>query len=123
MEEKDIIKKPYSKSGYTEETLMELMKCADDPLYFIENFVQIQHPMKGAVPFVPYPFQYDLIKAFHEHRFSISLTARQMGKTFASNTIISKNKDQIKIHKLLKTLTFREKIVDLLERWQLRLSN
>lgn len=57
------------------------MRCIDDPLFFIERFVKIQHPLKGAVPFQPYPFQVEIIKAFHEHRFSIALTARQMGKT------------------------------------------
>ena len=79
--EYEIIKKPNSVSEYTEESLTDLLRCVDDPLFFIRRFVKIQHAMRGAVPFEPYPFQVDLIRAFHEHRFSIALTARQMGKT------------------------------------------
>jgi hypothetical protein len=77
----DIIKKPYSKSGYTEETLLQLSMCVDDPMYFMRNFMHIQHPLRGAIPFEPYPFQIGLINAFHGHRFTVALTARQMGKT------------------------------------------
>jgi hypothetical protein len=79
--ELDIIKKPYSKSDYTEDRLYELARCVEDPLYFITNFMMIQHPIQGALLIEPFPFQVDLIKAFHEHRFTIALTARQMGKT------------------------------------------
>lgn len=81
MSELDIIKKPYSKSGYTEETLVELSMCVDDPMYFMETFMKIQHPMRGAIPFDPYPFQRDMINAFFNNRFTVALTARQMGKT------------------------------------------
>lgn len=77
----DIIKKPYSKSGYTEQNLLELSMCIDGPMYFMENFMKIQHPLRGAIPFEPYPFQIGMIKAFHENRFTVALTARQMGKT------------------------------------------
>jgi hypothetical protein len=77
----DIIKKPYSKSGYSEQNLLELSMCVDDPMYFMESFMKIQHPLRGAIPFSPYPFQVDMIRAFHENRFTVALTARQMGKT------------------------------------------
>jgi hypothetical protein len=79
--ELDIIKKPYTKSDYTEDRLLELAKCVEDPLYFMTKFMMIQHPIRGAQHFTPYPFQVDLIKAFHDNRFTIGLTARQMGKT------------------------------------------
>jgi hypothetical protein len=76
----DIIKSPYSKTAYTEDSMLELVRCVDDPLYFMRTFMKIQHPIRGALPFEPYPFQLNIIKAFHENRFTIALTARQMGK-------------------------------------------
>ena len=77
----DIIKKPYSKDEYTEKQLFQLARCVKDPIYFMENFMMIQHPIKGAQLIELYPFQLDLVAAFHEHRFTVALTARQMGKT------------------------------------------
>lgn len=79
--EYEITKKPHAKSSYTEGSLSDLIMCLKDPLYFMRTFVKIQHPLKGAVPFELYPFQVELIEAFHENRFTIALTARQMGKT------------------------------------------
>lgn len=79
--ELDIIKKPYSKDRFDDDRRLELMKCVESPLYFMTTFMKIQHPIRGAVPFIPYPFQVDLISAFHDNRFTIGLTARQMGKT------------------------------------------
>lgn len=77
----DIIKVPHSKTSYTEDMMLELVRCVDDPLYFMRNFMKIQHPLRGALPFDPYPFQLKLIESFHTNRFAIALTARQMGKT------------------------------------------
>lgn len=77
----DIIKKPYTKTEYSTEQLFELVQCVEDPMYFLRNFMKIQHPLKGAIPFEPYPFQIDMIRAFHDNRFTVALTARQMGKT------------------------------------------
>jgi hypothetical protein len=77
----NIVKTPHSKSSYTETSIQELIQCVEDPLYFMRTFMKIQHPLKGALPFEPFPFQLQIIKAFHENRFSIALTARQMGKT------------------------------------------
>ena len=35
----------------------EFKKCASDPLYFMENYCYIQHPIRGKLKFVLYPFQ------------------------------------------------------------------
>lgn len=78
--ELDIIKRPHSKTEYTDRDLQDLMQCVDDPLFFIKNFVRIQHPIKGSQPFNTFPFQEEMIIAFHTHRFNVTLTARQMGK-------------------------------------------
>ena len=87
-EDLDIIKKPHSKTAYTEEKMLELIQCCDDPLYFMKTFMKIQHPIRGALPFDPFPFQLRIIEAFHKNRFTIALTARQMGKAQALSTPI-----------------------------------
>jgi hypothetical protein len=115
MEEIDVIKKPYTKSGYTEETLMDLAICVDDPIYFIKKFVKIQHPLKGAVDFEPFPYQLDLINAFHYNRFVIGLTGRQLGKSLQRDSSIYCNGCQIKIGNLFKSLNIRTKLVEFLE--------
>lgn len=86
--ELDIVKKANTKSSYTEQTMMELVQCVEDPFYFMRNFMKIQHPIRGALPFEPYPFQLDIINAFHDNRFTIALTARQMGKALVLDTPI-----------------------------------
>jgi hypothetical protein len=81
---KDLIKKGHTKDAYNNEQLMHLMRCTDDPIYFIENFVKIQHATKGSVPFIMYDFQKDMVRNFSENRYTIALTGRQMGKTTTS---------------------------------------
>lgn len=92
MSEDDVIKKPNQKEIYTPEQELEIFKCSTDPLYFVENYVSIQHPLKGKVPFVPYPFQKDMIRAMHEQNRVICLTSRQMGKCISNNSLISLRK-------------------------------
>jgi hypothetical protein len=79
--ELDIVKKPNTKSSYTEQNLLDLVLCLEDPLYFMKTFMKVQHPIKGAIQFHPYPFQERMIKAFHQQRFVICMAARQSGKT------------------------------------------
>lgn len=77
----DITKKAHIVTGWTKKQIMELSLCDDDPLYFMENFMYIQHPMRGKLLFNAYDFQKEMIDTLHENRYSILLTARQMGKT------------------------------------------
>lgn len=78
----DVIKKPYSTSDYSDEQkLLDLLICAEDPLYFLKKYMRIQHALKGAIPFLPYSYQERIIIAFHEHRNNILMTGRQLGKT------------------------------------------
>lgn len=77
----DIVKKTEQHVIYSDEHLEEFFRCADDPIYFINTFVQVQHPTKGALPFHLYDYQEELISNFHNNRYSIALTGRQLGKT------------------------------------------
>lgn len=77
----DVVKKAYLKTDWTTTKLEELMQCGDDPLYFMESFMRIQHATRGALPFKAYDYQKRMIAAMNGNRFSIMMTARQQGKT------------------------------------------
>jgi hypothetical protein len=66
---------------YTEEQAVEIAKCIEDPVYFIRTYVKIVNVDKGLVPFDMWPFQEDMVRSFHNNRFSISKMPRQVGKT------------------------------------------
>ena len=54
--EGNLTKPAYAKSRYNEQQLLDLKRCADKKtgyLYFMENFVWIQHPTKGRLRFEP----------------------------------------------------------------------
>ena len=63
-----------------EHEISEWLKCKDDPIYFINNYVKI-NVVKGETPFKLYDYQEDLIRHFHENRFSICVAPRQVGKS------------------------------------------
>ena len=45
-----------------EEVLKEIVRSGKDPVYFINNYARISHPMRGLIPFKTYDFQTDLIQ-------------------------------------------------------------
>ncbi len=57
----------------------EIVKCGKEPNYFFKNYLKIQHPVKGLIPFNTYPFQDDCVDDFLDHRFNIVLKSRQLG--------------------------------------------
>ena len=57
----------------------EIIKCGQDPVYFIDKYAKIQHPIKGLVPFKLYDFQKDLTASFTKNRFTIINKGRQLG--------------------------------------------
>lgn len=67
--------------NFTQHQLSEYKKCADDPIYFIENYVKIVNVDKGLIPFILYKFQKRMIHAFQNNRFVIAKVARQSGKS------------------------------------------
>lgn len=69
---------------YTEEQVKEILKCSEDPVYFIKTYVKIVNVDKGLVPFDMWPFQENMVETFHENRFSICKMPRQVGKTTTS---------------------------------------
>ena len=97
------IKKANVETEFTTEQIMELKKCAKDPIYFIKNYCYIQHPTKGKVKFKLYDYQEEIIKAYEEHKDVIVLSARQTGKCYFFSTKI----DLIKRPKALKKIILR----------------
>ena len=82
--EGNLIKKAHATQKWSEEDLMHMAACMDPetgPKYFIENFFYIQHPTKGQIQYEPFQYQEDLLKSYHDHRFSVNMLGRQMGKT------------------------------------------
>ena len=76
-----LLKKANTKQEFTQEQVAEFIKCAEDPIYFARNYVQIVTLDKGLQPFKMYPFQEKLVKNFHNHRFNICKMPRQTGKS------------------------------------------
>lgn len=70
--------------SYTQEMLDEYDRCANDPIYFIKNYVKVVHPDRGLVLMELYEYQERMIRAYHENKRVIFLTARQQGKTTVS---------------------------------------
>lgn len=82
------LKKANAPHSYTGEQILELRKCSEDPIYFITKYCQIQHAVKGAIPFAMYPYQKRMVETFANFRQSIVLSARQTGKSWTSGAFL-----------------------------------
>ena len=71
---------------FTKKQVEEFLKCQDNPIYFIENYLQIVTLDHGLQPFKMFNFQKEMVDTFHNNRFSICKLPRQSGK---STTIIA----------------------------------
>lgn len=72
------------KHSFTQHEINEFIKCAEDPVYFAVNYMKIVNVDKGLMHFEMWDFQQDMLKTFHEKRFSICKLPRQVGKTTTS---------------------------------------
>jgi len=80
------LKKANTTQEFTEEHIVEFLKCKSDPVYFTEKHIKIVNVDEGLVSFNMYKYQKKLIKNFHKHRFNICKMPRQTGK---STTVVS----------------------------------
>lgn len=66
-----------------EEQEDEIVRCAANPIYFIETYLTIFDQTQGVagtiVPFKLFDFQKELIKSYQEHRFVVANKYRQAG--------------------------------------------
>ena len=72
-------KKQPDQPSYQEIVKQEYKKCLASPVYFMKKYVKIQHQLRGTILFNLYPFQEEVMKAFHDFDFNIILKSRQMG--------------------------------------------
>ena len=75
------LKRANTQIEFTEDQVVEFLKCKDDPVYFALNYIKIVSLDEGEVPFKMYAFQEKLVKRFHANRFNICKMPRQTGKS------------------------------------------
>jgi hypothetical protein len=76
-----LLKKPGEQMEWTPEMIEEYLKCSQDVIYFIKNYVKIVHVDHGLVPFDLWPFQIEMLNKFEDNNRAIVTTARQVGKS------------------------------------------
>ena len=80
------LKAANQKVKFTKKEIEEFIRCQDNPIYFIENYLKIVTLDHGLQPFKMFNFQKEMVDTFHSNRFSICKLPRQSGK---STTIIA----------------------------------
>lgn len=73
---------------WTPDMLKEYVKCAEDPLYFITNYIKIVHVDHGLIPLKVYDYQKEIIEKMGYSRQVAVCTSRQAGKTTTAVAII-----------------------------------
>ena len=66
---------------FTKEEIKEYMKCKEDPVYFIENYVKIITLDQGLQPFKLYDCQKEKVDVIMNNRRVVLMEGRQQGKT------------------------------------------
>ena len=75
------LKKANVAVNFTLDQVKEYVRCKEDPIYFARNYIKIVSLDHGLVPFKLYDFQEELVRSFHEKRFTICKMPRQTGKS------------------------------------------
>lgn len=84
---------------FTEEQVTEYLKCAEDPIYFINTYCKIVTLDHGLQPFKLYDCQINKLKIIHENRKVILMEGRQQGKCCKNSSRINiRNKITGEIH-------------------------
>ena len=74
--------------SYTKEQVTEIIKCSQDPIYFIENYCQIVSLDRGLIPFKLYDCQKEKVHTILNNRKVILMEGRQQGKTITAAACI-----------------------------------
>jgi hypothetical protein len=80
-DEPTLVKRPNQKLVLTPHQETEFLRCAIDPVYFINNYCYIRHATKGKIPFKLFDYQRDLVLCYWKNRQVIAMCSRQLGKT------------------------------------------
>jgi len=73
---------------WTPDMIQEFVKCAKDPIYFSEKYIQIVHVDHGLIPIRLYDYQKKIIEKITNHRRMAVNTSRQAGKTTTAVAVI-----------------------------------
>jgi len=73
---------------FSNDMISEYLKCAGDPIYFAEKYIQIVHVDHGLIPIKMYDYQKEIALAITNSRRVTVNTSRQAGKTTTAVAII-----------------------------------
>jgi len=73
---------------WTQDKIQEFVKCAKDPSYFAEKYINIVHVDRGLIPIALYDYQRDIIDKITNNRRCAVVTSRQAGKTTTAVCVI-----------------------------------
>jgi hypothetical protein len=83
-----LLKKSRRAISWTPDMVQEYLKCAEDPIYFAEKYIQIVHVDRGLIPIVLYDYQKEIIEKITKNRRVAVCTSRQAGKTTTAAAVI-----------------------------------
>ena len=73
---------------FTQDMVGEFIKCAQDPVYFSEKYIQIVHVDHGLIPIKMYDYQKEIVEKITNNRRVAVVTSRQAGKTTTAVAVI-----------------------------------
>ncbi len=73
---------------FTQDMVGEFVKCAQNPTYFAEKYIQIVHVDRGLIPIALYDYQKDIVEKITNNRRVTVVTSRQAGKTTTAVAVI-----------------------------------
>ena len=73
---------------FTQDMVGEFVKCAQNPTYFAEKYIQIVHVDRGLIPISLYDYQKDIVEKITNNRRVTVVTSRQAGKTTTAVAVI-----------------------------------
>jgi Terminase large subunit, T4likevirus-type, N-terminal/Terminase RNaseH-like domain len=83
-----LLKKVRQEISWTDEMKQEFVKCAIDPIYFAEKYIQIVNVDRGMIPIKLYDYQKEIITKITNNRRVTVVTSRQAGKTTTAAAVI-----------------------------------
>lgn len=78
-----LLKRAGFKQQFTAEQIKEFLLCAENPIYFCNQYLKSIDADEGLIPIKLRSYQEDMIDSFHNKRRSIVTTCRRAGKSTA----------------------------------------
>ena len=73
---------------FSQDMVGEFVKCAQNPTYFAEKYIQIVHVDRGLIPIALYDYQKEIVEKITNNRRVTVVTSRQAGKTTTAVAVI-----------------------------------